>query len=227
MASGFTSNVGRLLERTLGSSNFAVLRARLHRFDDFSGYEKLIDYIEANDIGKLKGDFLEIGAFMGGGSAKLARCARKYGKKLIVIDLFDPSFDDTETADGRGPLNSQYQKLLGGKNQREAFDQNTRFEKNIIVYAEDSKLVKLPLGTQLCFSFIDGNHDPAYVRSDFYLAWDATVPGGIVAIHDYHEAGGNLPLLIAQVNRLIEENRSVISNKCYIRETGMLLLQKR
>src|SRR6516225_7461016 len=105
LPSGFRSSVGRLLERTLGSSNYAVLRARLHRFDDFSGYEKLTDYIDANDIGELKGDFLEIGAFMGGGSAKLARCARKYGKKLIVIDLFDPSFDSTETADGRGPLN--------------------------------------------------------------------------------------------------------------------------
>src|SRR6516164_10709511 len=111
----------RLLERMLGSSNYAVLRVMLGRFDDFSGYEKLIDYIEANGIGKLKGDFLEIGAFMGGGSAKLARCARRYGKKLIVIDLFDPSFDSTETADGGGPLNSQYQQILGRKNQREAF----------------------------------------------------------------------------------------------------------
>jgi predicted O-methyltransferase YrrM len=224
---GRLSNVGRLLEWTLGSSNYSVLRVMLGRFDDFSGYEKLIDYIEANGIGKLKGDFLEIGAFMGGGSAKLARCARRYGKRLIVIDLFDPSFDHTQTADGKGPLNFQYQQLLGRKNQREAFDQNTRFEKNIIVYAEDSKLVKLPPDTQLCFSFIDGNHDPAYVSSDFYLAWNATVPGGIVAFHDYDEAGGNLPQLTNAVNRLIESNRSAINNKCWIRETAMLLLQKR
>ncbi len=189
LPSSFKSNVSRLLEKTLGNFNYMVLLARLGRVNDFSGYEKLINYIEANKIYELKGDFLEIGAFMGGGSTKLARCARRYNKRLIVIDLFDPDFDHTQTVHGQ-PLNSAYRRLLGRKSQRKVFDENTRFEKNIIVYSEDSKLVKLPADTELCFSFIDGNHDPEYVMSDFHLCWNATVPGGIVAFHDYDEAGG-------------------------------------
>jgi Methyltransferase domain len=64
-------------------------------------------------------------------------------------------------------------KLLGRKSQGEIFDRNTSFAKNIV-----------PADTKLCFSFIDGNHDPEYVKSDFSLAWGSTVPGGIVAFHD-------------------------------------------
>jgi hypothetical protein len=184
---GLKDGVGPFLRKALGEFNYVVLLTRLGRMNDFSGYEPLIAYIEANNIGRLRGDFLEIGAFMGGGSAKLARCASRYGKKLIVIDLFDPGVNHTEWQ-GQ-PLSSAYRRLLGRKSQREVFDRNTRFAKNIVVYSEDSKLVKLPDGSQLCFSFIDGNHDPEYVKSDFYLAWNATVPGGIVAFHDYDESG--------------------------------------
>src|SRR5262245_7970547 len=93
LPSGFKSGVSSLLSKTLGEFNYKVLLARLGRMNDFSGYEALINYIEAVNIGELGGDFLEIGAFMGGGSAKLARCASRYGKSLIVIDLFDPGFD--------------------------------------------------------------------------------------------------------------------------------------
>jgi hypothetical protein len=49
-----------------------IFLARLGIATDFSGYEPLLNYIEANKIYELKGDFLEIGAFMGGGTAKLA-----------------------------------------------------------------------------------------------------------------------------------------------------------
>lgn len=89
-------------------------------------------------------------------------------------------------------------------------------------------LVTLPPDTELCFSFIDGNHDPEYVRSDFYLAWNATVPGGVVAFHDYDEtSGSNLPHVTKAVNELIELNKGAISNKHWIRETAMMLLGKR
>ena len=43
--------------------------------NDFVGYEVLIDFIEERALCELPGDLIEIGAFMGGGTAKLARFA--------------------------------------------------------------------------------------------------------------------------------------------------------
>jgi hypothetical protein len=225
LPSGLKSGVKTFLPRILGEHNYAVLLARCGLMNDFSGYEKLIGYIEAHKIGALPGNFLEIGAFMGGGSAKLARCASRYGKKLIVIDPFNPNLDSTPWK-GR-PLNAEYRDLLGRRNQRDVFDRNTRFENNIIVYAEDSKLVTLSPDVQLCFSFIDGNHSPPYVISDFYLAWNATVPGGVVSFHDYDETGrGGLVEVTKAVNQLIELHQLEISDKYWIGETGMIFLRK-
>jgi hypothetical protein len=195
--------------------------------NEFSAYDKLISYIEANHIHELAGDFLEIGAFMGGGSVKLARCAASHGKRLIVIDVFDPDFDATMTTKGQA-LNSQYRTLLGRTNQRAVFDHNTRFEKNIVIYAEDSGRVVFPNITRLCFSFIDGNHDPKYVKSDFYLAWQQTVPGGVVGFHDYvEEGGGDLPLVTATVNELIEANKDTIGATHPIPEAAIMLIRRR
>src|SRR5712671_3721373 len=107
---------------------------------------------------------------MGGGSVKLARCAYRHNKRLIVIDLFDPDFDRTENVYGQS-MSSLYRRALGRKSLRKIFDENTRLETNVIVYGEDSNNVKLPADTELCFSYVDGNHDPNYVENEFYLAW--------------------------------------------------------
>jgi hypothetical protein len=53
--------------------------------NEFSGYDRLIDYVEKNKIYELKGDFLAIGAFMGSGSAKLAKYAAPHNKQVIVV----------------------------------------------------------------------------------------------------------------------------------------------
>src|SRR5690349_14639748 len=91
-----------------------ILLARLGMQNDFVGYETLINYIEANKIYELKGDFLEVGAFMGGGSSKLARFADKHNKRLIVVDLFDPNSDDTENNRGQS-MSFLYRRILGQK----------------------------------------------------------------------------------------------------------------
>jgi hypothetical protein len=219
------ANLNVALNKVLGSDLQKVFLARLGIATDFSGYEKLIDYMEANKIYELKGDFLEVGAFVGGGSVKLARYANRHNKRLIVIDVFDPNFDSTENVHGQS-MSSLYRQLLGRKNQREIFDKNTRFERNIVVYSEDSKRVKLPADTELCFSFIDGNHDPEYVKNDFHLAWNATVSGGVVGLHDYVESGGDVPQVTNAINGLIEGNKSTIRNTCYLRESAIMLIRK-
>jgi predicted O-methyltransferase YrrM len=202
-----------------------VVLARLGVANEFAGYDRLLDYMETNKIYDLKGDFLEIGAFMGGGSAKLAKYAAPHKKQLIVIDVFDPNFDATKNIYGQ-PLNKLYRLAIGRKSQRDIFNEHTRFARNIVVYAEDSKQVKLPPERQLCFSFIDGNHDPDYVRNDFYLAWNLTVPRGVVAIHDYVEGGGDLPQVTETVDQLIEANKSAIRETCYMRESAIMVIRK-
>ena len=58
--------------------------------DDFVGYEVLIDFMKQRALYELEGDIIEIGAYMGRGTAKLARFAQTYGKKVYTIDVFDP-----------------------------------------------------------------------------------------------------------------------------------------
>jgi hypothetical protein len=69
-----------LLTKLLGHRLRSVVLARSGLLSEFSAYDKLLEYIDANKIYGLQGDFLEIGAFMGGGSAKLARCAARHKK---------------------------------------------------------------------------------------------------------------------------------------------------
>ena len=67
---------------------------------DFVGYENLITYLETNSLHKLQGDLIEIGAFMGGGTVKLAQYAQKYDRKLYVVDIFEPIRDQTLSKSG-------------------------------------------------------------------------------------------------------------------------------
>ena len=50
--------------------------------NDFVGYEVLVEFMEKRGVQKLEGDIIEIGAFMGGGTAKLAKFGQKCGKKV-------------------------------------------------------------------------------------------------------------------------------------------------
>jgi Methyltransferase domain len=203
-----------------------IFLARLGVANEFSAYDRLIDYIDANKIFGLSGQFLEIGAFMGGGSVKLARCAAKHSKRLLVVDLFDPDFDVAENIHGQS-MGSLYRRAIGHKSLREIFDGNTKHEKNIVVYEADSMQVALPPDTKLCFSYIDGGHDAEHVTHDFYLAWNLTVPGGAVAFHDYVETGGDLPQVTDAINALIEANKSTISDTLYMRDSAIMLVRKK
>jgi len=200
-----------------------IIFGRLGLQNDFVGYKTLLDYIEKNGIFNLQGDFLEIGAFMGGGSKKLAEFAEKYNKKLFVIDLFDPDFDSTPNERGEA-MNWIYRKILGKKNLRQVFDNNTKNQKNIIVLSGDSKNVRLPQDAKLCFSFIDGNHNPEYVKNDFYLAWDKTISGGAVGFHDY---GGDLPQTTKAIKELIEASKNEILKTDLVHEKCIIFINKK
>lgn len=200
-----------------------IVLGRLNLQNDFVGYETLIGYINKTGVCKLEGDMLEIGAFMGGGTRKLACYCKDYRKNLFVIDVFDPSFDKTKNNRGQA-MDWLYHKILGGRNLESLFAKNTIYEKNIIVYNQDSKKVNLPINSKLCFSFIDGNHNPKYVESDFNLAWEKTVPRGIVSFHDY---GGDLPQVTKAIQRVVNKNLEHISATEVVSGKSIIFIQKK
>jgi len=152
--------------------------------DDFVGYEVLIDFMKRRALYKLKGDIVEIGAYMGRGTAKLARFAHRYGKKVYAIDVFDPSLDKTVSKSGI-KAGDVYKAFLQGRSMVEAYQESTRGFGNIITIGEDSKKVIFPKEQRFAFGFIDGCHQQGYVENDFHLIWPQLVSGGALGFHDY------------------------------------------
>lgn len=192
-------------------------------FIDFVGYETLIDYIDKNRLYLLEGDIVEIGAFVGGGTAKLANFASKYNKKIYVIDKFDPEADLSATIDGT-KMSDIYLAFLKGSSQYESYCENTRRYSNIVTIREDSKKVNFLPEQKFIFGFIDGNHQPEYVRSDFLLAWNHLVSKGTVALHDYKS---ELPDVTGTIDRLIKEKQVEISKVTEISEKHIILITKK
>lgn len=191
-------------------------------WSDLVGYESLLNIIEKHCVFKLDGDIVEIGSFLGGGTAKLAKFFLKYDKKIYTIDVFDPSFDSAMNLNGHS-MASLYKRHLKGKNQWELFTKITKKYPNIVVVKGDSRKINISVD-KLCFSFIDGCHDPDYVKNDFYLVWNKTVPNGIIGFHDY---GGDLPQTTAAIDSLIETHKNQIRRLAKIEKRWILLIFKK
>jgi SAM-dependent methyltransferase len=152
--------------------------------DDFVGYEILIDFIEQQTLYELEGDIIEIGAYMGRGTAKLAKFAHRYGKKVYAIDVFDPTLDKTSSRSGI-KAGDVYEAFLKGRSMFEVYQESTRGFDNIVTIKENSRRVSLPREQKFIFGFIDGCHQQIYVENDFNLIWPRLVSGGALGFHDY------------------------------------------
>jgi len=152
--------------------------------EEYVGYENLIRFIEDRAIHRLEGDIIEIGAYMGGGTVKLARFAAACRKKVFAVDTFDPGADGTV---GRGGVTAGevYQAFLEGPSMFQVYRETTRGCDNIVTIRKDSREVTFPAGQRFCFGFIDGCHQKACVESDFALVWPHLVAGGALGFHDY------------------------------------------
>ena len=191
---------------------------------DLVGYETLVEHIQRCGACRIPGDFIEVGAFLGGGTLKLAKLARSCGKRVWVIDIFDPGFDLTVNSAGT-PMASLYHATLGRGSQERVFRLVTRpVAGTLEVLKQDSRAVVLPPDLRFAFGFIDGNHDPEYVKSDFRLVWDRLAPGGVLGFHDY---GGDLPEVTRAIDQLIDRFGSEIESTELAPKQWVMFLRKK
>jgi len=176
--------------------------------DDFVGYEVLIDFIKQQALSELEGDIIEIGAYMGRGTAKLAKFARRYGKRVYAIDVFEPSLDKTLSKSGI-TAGDVYEAFLQGRSMLQAYRESTRGFDNIVTIREDSQKVSFPKEQRFIFGFIDGCHQQAYVENDFHVIWSHLVSGGVVGLHDYKFA--DWPEVTKAADKLIQAHKRQIS----------------
>jgi hypothetical protein len=191
--------------------------------NDFVGYEVLIDFMEKRGLNKLAGDIIEIGAFMGGGTAKLAIFGQKYGKKVYAIDIFDPRSDKTPDKNGV-KMCDIYEAFLQGRSQLEVYQQAIHRFDNIVTIDMDSKKVSFYKGQKFAFGFIDGNHQPDYVINDFNLVWRNLVPGGGVGFHDYNF---DLPEVTEAIDGLINKHKDEISEVHEIKRKHIVIFTRK
>jgi hypothetical protein len=191
---------------------------------DLVGYETLVEHIQRSGCCAIPGDFIEVGAFLGGGTVKLANLARSCGKRVWVVDIFDPGFDLTENSAGT-PMATVYHGYLGRGSQERVFRLVTRpVAGTLVVLKQDSRAVVLPPDLRFAFGFIDGNHDPEYVKSDFHLVWDRLAPGGLLGLHDY---GGDLPEVTRAIDELSDRFGSQIESTDLVPKQWLIFLQKK
>ncbi len=191
---------------------------------DLVGYDALVDFICSEGLDRINGDFLEIGCFLGGGTAKLARLAHVTGKLVWVIDVFDPGFDHTKNTKG-DQMADLYRGYLQNSSQEEVFQAVTKqWADRIRVIKGDSRTASLPNGTHLAFGFGDGNHDPIWVKNDFRLIWSHLLPGGWAGFHDY---GGDLPDVTSALDAMMREHASERERVEVMEERWVLLVKKR
>ncbi len=198
------------------------LRPRKAPVPDFVGYEVLLDFIETRSLHRLEGDLIEIGSFMGGGTVKLARYARQHDKRVFAVDIFNPTADGTATPDGT-IMRDIYLAFLEGRSQLEVYKEAVRGLDNVVTIKQDSKTVSFPPEQRFVFGFIDGNHQPDYVRNDFHIIWQNLVDGGVLGFHDYNT---ELPEVTRCIDGIIAEHAGEIVETQEIMPQHIMLIVK-
>ncbi len=195
--------------------------------EEYVGYENLIRFIEDRALQHLDGDIIEIGAYMGGGTVKLARFASKYHKKVFAVDTFDPGVDRTV---GRGGVTAGevYQAFLEGPSMFEVYEKTTEGLDNVVTIRKDSRYLALPREQRFFFGFVDGCHQKPCVENDFAVIWPQLVSGGAIGFHDYKF--DDWPEVTPAVDGIVSDHRDEIAEIEEIKGKGgvsTLLLVKR
>jgi hypothetical protein len=155
----------------------------------------LLDRQEAQD---LKGDLLELGAYMGKSAILLGRHLRT-GERFTVCDLFGG-----EAPDGANKAETakSYSSLT-----RQAFERNylSFHEELPTVIEAPSSVISSEVAAGSCrFVHIDASHLYEHVRDDIGAARDLLVPDGVVVLDDFrseHTPGVSVATWEAVLNR--------------------------
>jgi SAM-dependent methyltransferase len=123
----------------------------------------------------ITGDVLEIGCYHGRSAAFLA-LHLQLGERLHLCDAFGlaggETYGDTPTPEGvRRNLASTVPEVEPGR---------------ISIYRSLSRNLTLPLDTVLRFAHVDGSHRREDAASDLALSASYLLPGGVIAVDDYH-----------------------------------------
>ncbi len=171
-------------------------------------YDHILETIRERGLAGLDGDFVEIGAFLGGGVYQLARLLEREApeRKVWAVDVFEPNVDATAAATGLRMM-TIYNGQLGGADQGELYRAVVASCANVETVIGDSATVELPF-ERVAFAHIDGSHDAAYVRSDFERLWPKVVPGGVLAFDDY---GDDLPEVTTTIDALRAEQGAAVA----------------
>ena len=195
--------------------------------EDFVGYEKLVSFMKERELQKLEGDIIEIGVFMGGGTIKLAKFAKKYKRKVFAIDTFETIPDETISKSGILACDV-YKAFLEGHSMLDIYRNTTRGFDNIITINQDSMKVNFDKEQKFIFGFVDGCHQSAYISNDFNTIWPHLVPGGAIGFHDYKY--DDWPEVTPAVDKLIDEHKNEIKDIVEIEGkyliTSVLLIKK-
>lgn len=171
--------------------------------EEYVGYENLIRFLEERNVQSLEGDIVEIGAYMGGGTVKLAAFAKKYDKRVFAIDAFNPAGDKTMSPKGV-TAGEVYEAFLHGESMTDVYERTTRGFDNIVTVKQDSRDVRFSPEQRFVFGFVDGCHQEEYVENDFRTIWPHLVSGGVLGFHDYKF--DDWPEVTVAADRLVTEH---------------------
>lgn len=175
---------------------------------DFVGYEALIAFLREHRLDSLDGDLIEIGAFMGGGTVKLAAFTRMCAKKVFVVDVFDPALDRTVSPRG-ATAQEVYLAFLQGRSMWDVYREATAGFDNIVTIRKDSRKVRFGKSQKFCFGFVDGCHQEAFVLNDFRIIWPRLVKGGAIGFHDWEFE--DWPEVTQAVKRILTDHAAEIA----------------
>lgn len=189
-------------------------------------YDFLIDEIirPADLVGK-PGIFLEIGAFLGGGTNKLGHFLRSenVNKPLLVIDAFETELREGVVHEKAmreiDRLQLQSNPRLG---QREVFERNVRGLLNVKVFRGHSCEMDFSRFL-IAFAAVESGESDEDLRRNFSVVWSQLISGGIVAFHSHD---GDFKKMSRTIDGCLEEISSQVREVVKLEQKWLISVKK-
>lgn len=164
IAAELTKIIGTLSDRE--PESFEIYRNKPWAHGSLQHRDR-IEQIAIFSAERWPGDLIEIGAYYGATTLRLLKIARRFKRRVIVID----------------PWEIGTQNCKGGE--YEAFIENTRAWADILDIvrkpSQDEEAIRYVMERYLCFAFIDGRHTYEAAYSDALMVGHCA---GIIAMDD-------------------------------------------